>query len=91
MQRDVKPSRVASCHSCSTSVVNQAPAIPTAMMRTIDQRAVAAIRSRQVASPVRVDMNGGQLVIAWEPGGSVKMRGGATHVFSGELDVEALS
>jgi diaminopimelate epimerase len=53
--------------------------------------AVAAIRSRRATSPVRVTMPGGSLSIAWEPGGSVFMRGGATHVFSGEFDLEALS
>lgn len=53
--------------------------------------AVAAIMSKRAPSPVRVVMPGGALDIAWEPGGSVFMRGGATHVFSGELDLEALS
>lgn len=53
--------------------------------------AVAAIASRRAASPVRVTMPGGSLTIAWQPGGSVLMRGGTTHVFSGELDLEALS
>ncbi|QIK79691.1 diaminopimelate epimerase [Sphingomonas piscis] len=53
--------------------------------------AVAAIASKRLTSPVRITMPGGSLTIAWEPGGSVFMRGGATHVFSGELDLEALS
>ena len=52
--------------------------------------AVAAIASKRTTSPVRVTMPGGALTIAWQPGGSVLMRGGATHVFSGELDLEAL-
>ena len=52
--------------------------------------AVAAIRSKRAASPVRVTMPGGSLTIAWEPGQPILMRGGATHVFEGELDLEAL-
>jgi diaminopimelate epimerase len=52
--------------------------------------AVAAIATKRAASPVRVDMNGGSLTVDWAPGQPVRMRGGATHVFSGELDLEAL-
>jgi diaminopimelate epimerase len=51
--------------------------------------AVAAIRSKRAVSPVRVTMPGGSLTIAWEPGQPILMRGGATHVFVGELDLEA--
>ena len=52
--------------------------------------AVAAIVSRRAESPVRVDMTGGSLTIDWAPGRPILMRGSATHVFSGELDLEAL-
>ncbi len=52
--------------------------------------AVAAIKTRRANSPVTVSMPGGSLVIAWEPGAPIRMRGSATHVFSGELDLEAL-
>jgi diaminopimelate epimerase len=52
--------------------------------------AVAAILTKRARSPVKVDMTGGSLLVTWEPGGPVRMRGGATHVFSGELDLEAL-
>ena len=52
--------------------------------------AVAAIRSRRATSPVRVIMPGGALTIAWSPGEPIRMRGTATHVFSGDLDLEAL-
>jgi diaminopimelate epimerase len=52
--------------------------------------AVAAIASRRAQSPVKVDMTGGSLLIEWGPGQPVRMRGGATHVFSGELDLDAL-
>jgi diaminopimelate epimerase len=53
--------------------------------------AVAAIRSRRAESPVKVTMPGGSLTVAWQPGQPVRMRGGATHVFEGELDLDALS
>jgi diaminopimelate epimerase len=52
--------------------------------------AVAAIRSKRASSPVKVTMPGGSLTIAWEPGQPIRMRGRATHVFSGELDLETL-
>ncbi|HEY6662257.1 MAG TPA: diaminopimelate epimerase, partial [Sphingomicrobium sp.] len=51
--------------------------------------AVAAIRSKRTASPVTVTMPGGALTVAWEPGQPIRMRGTATHVFAGELDLEA--
>jgi diaminopimelate epimerase len=52
--------------------------------------AVAAILTRGAASPVRVDMTGGSLAVSWAPGEPIRMRGSATHVFSGELDLESL-
>lgn len=52
--------------------------------------AVAAIVTKRAISPVRVDMTGGTLVISWAPGEPIRMRGAATHLFSGELDLEAL-
>jgi diaminopimelate epimerase len=52
--------------------------------------AVAAIRTKRASSPVKVTMPGGSLTISWAPGETIRMRGSATHVFSGELDVEAL-
>jgi diaminopimelate epimerase len=52
--------------------------------------AVAAIARKQAQSPVRVDMAGGRLVIDWSPGEPIRMTGTATHVFEGELDLEAL-
>ena len=52
--------------------------------------AVAAIATRRATSPVRVDMTGGSLTIAWALGEPIRMRGSATHVFSGELDLDAL-
>ena len=52
--------------------------------------AVAAIRTKRASSPVKVTMPGGSLTIAWAPGEPIRMRGGATHVFSGELDFESL-
>jgi diaminopimelate epimerase len=52
--------------------------------------AVAAILTKRARSPVGVDMSGGSLTISWAPGEPIRMRGAATHVFSGELDLEAL-
>jgi len=52
--------------------------------------AVAAIRSKRAVSPVKVTMPGGSLTIAWEQGQSIRMRGTASHVFDGELELEAL-
>jgi diaminopimelate epimerase len=53
--------------------------------------AVAAIASRRSASPVTVVMPGGALSIDWAPGHPIRMRGSATHVFRGELDLDALA
>jgi diaminopimelate epimerase len=47
--------------------------------------AVAAIRRGLAASPVTVRLPGGTLTIEWAPGGTIRMTGPATHVFSGEL------
>jgi diaminopimelate epimerase len=35
-------------------------------------------------------MPGGSLTIAWGPGEPIRMRGAATHVFEGDLDLDAL-
>ena len=48
--------------------------------------AVAAIRSGKVRSPVTVALPGGELVIDWAPGSTIRMTGPATHVFTGEAD-----
>ncbi len=53
--------------------------------------AVCAIASKRATSPVKVTMKGGTLTIGWEPGGEITMRGGATHVFSGEIDLKAFN
>ena len=47
--------------------------------------AVAAIRRNLVESPVEVRLPGGALTIDWAPGGTIRMSGPATHVFTGEL------
>ena len=52
--------------------------------------AVAAIATKRAQSPVQVDMTGGKLTIEWAPGEPIRMRGAATHLFEGELDLEAL-
>ncbi|MEY4837502.1 MAG: hypothetical protein RLZZ475_1361 [Pseudomonadota bacterium] len=48
--------------------------------------AVAAIRRGLVASPVTVSLPGGDLVIAWEAGGSILMSGPAVESFRGTFD-----
>jgi diaminopimelate epimerase len=48
--------------------------------------AVAAIRRGLVKSPVRVTLPGGDLVIAWEPDGSILMSGPASESFRGTFD-----
>ena len=53
--------------------------------------AVCAIASKRVQSPVKVTMKGGTLTVGWDPGGEITMRGGATHVFKGEIDLEAFT
>ncbi|HUE79216.1 MAG TPA: diaminopimelate epimerase [Sphingomicrobium sp.] len=50
--------------------------------------AVAAIASKRAQSPVKVTMPGGSLTIAWQPGEPIRMRGAATHVFEGQIDLE---
>ena len=53
--------------------------------------AVAAVLSKRVQSPVKVTMPGGSLTIAWEPGQPIRMRGGASYVFKGDIDLETLA
>ena len=50
--------------------------------------AVAAIVQKKASSPVKVYMRGGELTISWAPGEPIRMRGSATHVFKGEIDLE---
>ncbi|HZG09268.1 MAG TPA: diaminopimelate epimerase [Allosphingosinicella sp.] len=49
--------------------------------------AVAAIRYRSMKSPVAVCLPGGTLTVDWQPGGTIRMTGGATHVYSGEVEL----
>ncbi|HEU0310516.1 MAG TPA: diaminopimelate epimerase [Sphingomicrobium sp.] len=53
--------------------------------------AVAAIAQKKATSPVRVHMRGGTLTISWAPDEPIRMRGTATHVFKGEIDLEAFA
>ena len=48
--------------------------------------AVAAIRRGMVNSPVRVTLPGGDLVIAWQPAGTILMTGPAAESFRGTFD-----
>lgn len=52
--------------------------------------AVAAIEAGRVQSPVRVTMTGGTLEVEWDGDGPIRMRGPATHVYEGELDLDAI-
>lgn len=52
--------------------------------------AVAAIRRKLVENDVIVHLPGGDLEIGWQPGSSIRMTGSASHVFSAEIDLEAL-
>jgi diaminopimelate epimerase len=49
--------------------------------------AVAAIRRKLVSSPVEVRLPGGALVIEWAEGETIRMRGPATLVFEGEIEL----
>ncbi len=51
--------------------------------------AIAAIASKRARSPVNVTMTGGSLTISWGPGEPIRMRGAATHVFTGQIALEA--
>jgi diaminopimelate epimerase len=53
--------------------------------------AVVGIRARRVTAPVTVTLPGGDLVIDWCEGSSIKMSGPATHVFTGEIDWASFS
>ncbi|MDP9415448.1 MAG: diaminopimelate epimerase [Pseudomonadota bacterium] len=53
--------------------------------------AVAAISKRIAETPVEVRLPGGALAIDWVPGGSIRMSGPASHVFSGAIDVETFA
>lgn len=46
--------------------------------------AVAAIRAGKAQSPVTVALPGGELIIEWARGGTIRMTGPAVHVFTGE-------
>ncbi len=48
---------------------------------------VAGIRRGLLDSPVRVNMRGGELSIAWDDGGAVLLSGPAVCVFEGEIEV----
>jgi diaminopimelate epimerase len=49
--------------------------------------AVVAIRTGRLRSPVEVEMPGGTLTVSWSPGEPVRMRGDATYVFEGMIDI----
>jgi diaminopimelate epimerase len=53
--------------------------------------AVAAIRRGLARSPVKVRLPGGVLTVEWQRGGTVRMSGPTAHVFTGEIDLQALA
>jgi diaminopimelate epimerase len=53
--------------------------------------AVAAIRRKLCVGPVTVTLPGGDLVIDWQPGEPIRMTGPATHVYDGQIDLDALT
>ncbi len=53
--------------------------------------AVAAIASKRATSPVKVTMKGGSLTIGWTPGEPISMRGAATLVFTGSIDLDTFA
>jgi len=53
--------------------------------------AVAAIASKRATSPVKVTMKGGSLTIGWAPGEPISIRGAATLVFTGTIDLAAFA
>jgi diaminopimelate epimerase len=53
--------------------------------------AVAAISTGRSRSPVDVHLPGGTLRIDWRRGESIRMTGPATHVFTGQIDLDRLA
>lgn len=51
--------------------------------------AVVAIRRKLVTAPVEVELPGGLLTIDWAEGEPIRMTGPATHVFTGEVELDA--
>lgn len=73
-------------HSLSVRVWERGAGITRACGTGACAAVVSAIRSRRVASPVAVTLPGGVLDIDWAPGGTIRMTGPATHVFTGDID-----
>lgn len=53
--------------------------------------AVAAVSRRLCDAPVTVSLPGGDLMIDWRPGETIRMTGPATHVYSGRIDLSRLA
>ena len=66
-------------------------ALDTATLDDIEEALIASDlgpeASKRIASPVQVTMKGGSLTIGWAPGGPISMRGAATLVFTGQIDL----
>ncbi|HWK69220.1 MAG TPA: diaminopimelate epimerase [Burkholderiaceae bacterium] len=52
---------------------------------------VAGIRRGLLDSPVQVHTRGGRLTVAWDDQGGLRMSGPAATVFSGQVDIDALT
>jgi diaminopimelate epimerase len=84
---NVNVAHVAGPHDVTLRVWERGAGLTRACGTGACATAVAAIRRGLVASPVTVTLPGGPLVIEWAPGGSIRMSGPATHVFTGETDL----
>ena len=51
--------------------------------------AVAAIQRGLTSNEVTVELPGGPLTVAWQPGGSIRMTGPATLAYTGAVDIAA--
>ncbi len=52
---------------------------------------VAAVSKKLVEGETAIRLPGGELLIDWAPGETIRMTGPATHVFDGEIDLEAFA
>ena len=81
---NVNVATVEGAHALSLRVWERGAGLTQACGTGACATAVAAIRAGLAASPVEVTLPGGPLAIEWSPGGSIRMSGPATHVFTGE-------
>lgn len=85
---NVNVAQVTGSHSLKLRVWERGAGLTRACGTGACASAVAALRRRLVASPVIVNLPGGDLTIAWDGGGSVRMTGPATESFRGSFRLE---